>query len=66
MFVFGFHADALERAVQKVCGTFLKLWSYGTGTFTLKRQNLETKQIKSHVLSYVFLTSIAFFFMYSF
>ena len=24
-----------------------------------KRQNLETKQIKSHVFSYVFLTSIA-------
>ena len=34
-FLFGYQVDTLERAVQKVCGTFLKLWSYGTGTFTL-------------------------------
>ena len=34
-FVFGYQVDAIERAVQKVCGIFLKLWSYGTGTFTL-------------------------------
>ena len=35
IFVFGYQVDALERVVQKVYVFFLKLWSYGTGTFTL-------------------------------
>ena len=34
-FVSGYQVEALERAVQKVSGIFLKLWSYGTEIFTL-------------------------------
>ena len=63
-FVFGYQGDALERAVQKVCEIFLKLWRmelWNRNIYTDlngKSQNLETKNIKSHVFSYVFLTSI--------
>ena len=34
-FLFGYQVDAFERAIQKVREIFLKLWRYGTGTFTL-------------------------------
>ena len=38
----------------------MELWNRNVYTdFNGKRQNLETKQIKTHVFSYVFLTSIA-------
>ena len=43
-----------------VCGIFLKLWNRNVYIdLHGKRQNFETKQTKSHVFSYVFLTSTA-------
>ena len=48
-FVFGYQIDALERAVQNVCGIFLKLCSYGTDNIYIdlnwKRHNFKTKQL---------------------
>ena len=58
--VLWYQADTLERAVQKVCRNLLKLWNKNVYVdLNGKRQNLETKQIKSHMFSYPFLTTIA-------
>ena len=35
VFVFVYQVDTLEKAVQKVCRIFLKLWSFVKGTNTL-------------------------------